>query len=271
MVARGEREWNAQRLRAFVAAALLVPIGACAVLHPVTGPVVADRPGYTDAPVALPARAVQVEAGVTDDHVDDVTYRSAGELLIRAGVGARTELRFFVNSYGIRSVDGAPATYGLEDSKLGAKVALHAAPDSVHGLMPRLAFLAATTLPTGAENRTAHKVQPEAKFALAWTTAGPFSFYSNIGYSALYDGAAWGTHAWASLALWYAVTPKISLFAEGLAVSRVSGTATSANSFDGGITWLVTNQFQLDIRGGHGLSGPATDEHFFGAGLAWRW
>ena len=250
---------------------LLLLTGGCAVLRPVTGPVVADRPGYTDTPTALPARGYQIESGVTDDHVDSVAYRSVGEILVRVGIGHRTELRFFGNSLGIRSVPGIETTNGLEDAKVGAKVALHTAPDSVHTLAPRAAILAATTLATGAENRTAHKAQPEAKLALAWTTSGPFSFYSNFGYGALYDGAAWGTHGWGSLAVWYAVNPKVSLFGEGLAVGRVSGSATSANYVDAGATWLVTNQFQIDVRGGHGLSGGATHEHFFGAGLAWRW
>jgi hypothetical protein len=242
----------------------------CTGLHVTPGPVIADRPGYTDGPVALPARAVQVEAGVTDDH-NDGTYRSAGELLVRVGIGARTELRLFGNSLGIHMSDGEPTTRGLEDSKIGVKIALHAPPDSVHGAAPRLAFLAATTLPTGSDNRTAHKAQPEAKVAAAWTTSGPFSVYSNLGFGGVYDGTAWGTRGWGTVALWLAASSKVSFFAEGMAVGRVSGSATSANYFDGGLTYLIGGHVQADVRGGVGLSGAAKDEHFFGAGLAWRW
>jgi hypothetical protein len=271
MVARGEHAWNAQRVRASVVVGLIVPITSCGVLHPVTGPVVADRPGYTDTPTALPARGYQVEAGITDDHVDSVTYRSAGEVLLRAGVGNRIELRFFGNSYGIRWAPGVETTHGLEDAKLGAKLVLHTAPDSVHGLMPRLALLAATTLASGAENRTAHKAQPEAKLAVAWTTSGPFSLYSNFGYGGVYDGAAWGTHAWISAALWFAASPKVSLFGEGLVVGRVSGTASPANYLDGGVTYLFGNHLQADFRAGHGIGANASHDHYFGAGMAWRW
>ena len=271
MVARSELAWSAKRVRGCAIAGPLLIIGGCGVLRPVTGPVVADRPGYTDTPTALPARGYQVEAGITDDHVDSVTYRSAGEVLVRAGVGNRIELRFFGNSYGIRWAPGVETTHGLEDAKLGAKLALHTAPDSVHGLMPRLAFLAATTLASGAENRTAHKAQPEAKIAAAWTTSGPFSLYTNFGYGGVYDGAAWGTHAWMSAALWFAASPKVSVFAEGLAVGRASGSAVSANYVDGGVTYLFGSHLQADIRAGHGVGANASHDHYFGAGMTWRW
>ena len=271
MVVRSERNWNASWTRTVVITGLFVPIAACGVLRPVTGPVVADRPGYTDTPTALPARGYQVEAGITDDHVDSVTYRSAGEVLLRAGVGSHIELRFFGNSYGIRWAPGVETTHGLEDAKLGAKLALHAAPDSVHGLIPRLAFLAATTIASGAENRTAHKAQPEVKLAAAWTTSGPFSLYTNFGYGGVYDGTAWGTHAWVTAALWFAASAKIPLYGEGLVVGRTSGSAISANYVDGGVTYLFGSHVQADVRAGHGLGANASHDHYFGMGMAWRW
>lgn len=249
----------------------ILGVAGCGVLHPVAGPVVADRPGYTDTPTALPSRGYQVEAGVTDDHVDSVTYRSAGEVLLRAGVGSHIELRFFGNSYGIRWAPGVETTHGLEDAKLGGKLALHTAADSVHGLTPRLAFLAATTVATGAANRTAHKAQPEAKLAAAWTTSGPLSLYTNFGYGGVYDGTSWGTHVWVSAALWFAASPKVSLFGEGLVVGRASGSAVPANYIDGGVTYLLGSHVQADLRAGHGVGVNASHDYYFGAGLAWRW
>lgn len=241
------------------------------MLHPVPGPVIADRPGFTDGPTALPARAVQLEAGVSDDRVGGVTYRSLGELLLRAGIGARTELRFFANSVGLRSASGVPTTHGLEDSKLGVKLALHTAPDSVHRLLPRLALLAATTLPTGSANRTAHRPQPEAKLAASWTTSGPLSLYSNLGFGAGYDGADWSSRAFGSLALWLAAGAKLSFFGEALLARRVSGPAVSANYLDAGLAYLLGSHVQADLRVGHGLGGAVAHERFFGAGIAWRW
>jgi hypothetical protein len=42
------------------------------------------------------------------------------------------------------------------------------------------------------------------------------------------------------------------------------------NYVDGGFTWLLTNNFQLDWRAGVGLNDSA-DNFFTGAGLAWRY
>ena len=248
----------------------ILALTGCAMLRPVTGVVVADRPGYTDTPTALPARGYQVEAGVTDDHVEDATYRSAGEVLVRAGVGKGIELRLFANSYGTHWAPGVETTHGLEDAKVGVKLALHTAPDSVHTLVPRLALLAATTIATGAENRTAHKAQPEAKIAAAWTTSGPFSLYTNFGFGGVYDGTDWSTHAWTSAAIWFAASPKVSFFGEGLVTGRVSGSATSSKYVDGGVTYLFSDHLQVDARYGHGL-GVVSHEKFFGVGAAYRW
>ena len=87
--------------RGAIRLAMMTALGACAHLG-APGPVVADRPGYTDTPVALPTGAVQLEAGATDDRVgpsDSRTeYVAAGETLLRLGLGARTEARIFGNS-----------------------------------------------------------------------------------------------------------------------------------------------------------------------------
>ncbi len=257
-------------MRGIVTAMLLTGVAACAALHPTTGPVVADRPGYTDGPAALPAGGLGIEIGVTSDHVPGATYISVGELLIRAGIGERTELRVFGNSLGVLSAPGEATSQGLEDIKLGFKLALHTAPETVHGFVPRVAFLAATTVPIGAEERSAGKALPEAKLAAAWTTSGPFSLYTNVGIGAVYDGTSSGSHGWNSTALWFAASPKVSLYGEGLVIGRVSGVATPANYVDGGITYLLTTHLQADVRVGHGIGTNASNEQFFGAGLPWR-
>jgi hypothetical protein len=261
-----------------VAALLATCLGACVSLG-APGPVVADRPGYTDAPTALPARAVQLEAGVTDDRVGAspdgprTEYRSMGETLLRIGVGARTEVRLFGNSYATRLIDGAPNVSGLEDSKVGIKVNLRAVPDSLHAWLPNAALLAATTLATGASGLSAGAAQPETKLAINWTTPSPFSVYANIGYGAIYTSAGRATKAWTSAAGWWALSSRMSVFAEGLTIGRVSGsgTGTAGNDVDGGLTYLVNDRFQLDIRAGRGLGSETSHERFFGAGLARRW
>jgi Putative MetA-pathway of phenol degradation len=250
----------------------LVPFVACgcAHLHTPAGPVVPDRPGFTDTPTVLPVGAVQVEGGFTDDRSSESRYQSIGEVLLRIGVPGPFELRLFANSFGVRTIADAEAAHGMEDFKVGAKFRLIARPDSVHGLTPSLALFVATTLPTGARNIGAGAAQPEAKLAAAWTTSSPFSFYTNTGFGAVYDGAAWSDHGWGSLATWYAATPRLSLFLEGNHVQNVSGPAASSSYVDGGFTLLFGDRLQVDARVGRGAGSPVTSERFVGLGLARR-
>jgi hypothetical protein len=260
-------------------AALLLGLGGCATFG-APGPVAADRPGYTDTPVALPAHAVQLEAGVTDDHTGPIEtttprteYISVGEVLLRLGLGAQTELRVFGNSRGALKISGSPAVTGMEDVKVGAKKNLRAVPDSVHSLLPNVALLVATTVPTGTTALSAGRAQPEAKLAINWTTASPFSVYANLGAGKVYSGSLQATRVWLSTAFWYAANPRVSVFAEGFIVGRSSGRAIPIGNddVDGGITYLINDRFQLDARLGQGVGSDYKTHRFVGGGLAKRW
>jgi hypothetical protein len=256
---------------AVATAAAAAAAGGCAHYISPPGPAVPDRPGYTDAPTALPAGAVQVEAGYTYDRAGAVEYTAIGETLLRLGVGARTELRLFANSYAIRSTSGFPADHGMEDPKVGIKTNLRAIPDSVHSAVPNLAAFVAVTVPVGADAFSATRAQPEAKLAANWTTPTPFSVYSNAGVGGVYDGSRWGERGWISVALWYSVNPRVSVFGEGILVRSLGGTALPSNNVDAGITYLINDRFQVDLRAGRGFGSVSGSERFLGAGFARRW
>lgn len=250
-------------------------LSACAHVG-TPGPVVADRPGYTDTPVALPAGAIQLEMGVTSDQTGPVGARtttlSAGELLVRAGIGSSAELRLFGNSYDVRSASNTATARGVEDVKVGAKLNLRAVPDSVHSAVPNIALVAASTLPTGGAAITAGAAQAEVKLAANWTTPSPFSLYTNVGYTSGYATLAQAGRAWTSVAGWWALNPRISLFGEGVYFNEFTRNFAQGSSVaDVGATYLVNDRFQVDVRLGHGTGGTSSDERFVGVGLARRW
>jgi hypothetical protein len=252
-------------------AALLVTASGCAGFVSPPGPAIPDRPGYTDTPPVLPEGAMQLEAGVTDDRSGAVRYTSIGEGLLRVGVGSRTELRLFANSFGTLWVDGQEIAHGMEDSKVGIKTSLWTKPDSVHSLEPNVSFLAALTLPVGATAfRNAH-AQPEAKMAMNWTTATPLSIYSNIAAGGVYDGFRWSERGWFSVALWYSLNPRVSIFGEGISTRSLHNGAIPSNAVDGGFTYLINDRFQVDLRVGQGVGNTSGREHFIGTGFARRW
>jgi hypothetical protein len=150
---------------------------------------------------------------------------------------------------------------------------VHSVADSLHEVVPNVALLVATTLATGASGITANAAQPEAKIAVNWTTPTPFSLYTNAGYGAIETGAGRATRTWISVAGWWAVNPRVSLFTEGLTIERVtgSGSGTAGNAVDGGMTYLLNDRFQFDARVGRGIGSETSHERFIGAGFARRW
>lgn len=259
------------RFNALAVAVIGVACVSCAGYQSPPGPVIPDRPGYTDAPTVLPARGSQLEVGYTNDKIDAVRYETFGESLLRLGIGASTELRLFGNSFARRSINGVSDVSGMEDPKLGIKTSLFTKPDSVHGAMPNLSVLVATTLPVGATGLGVKHAQPEAKLAMNWTTASPVSVYSNAGVGEVYDGSSWGGRGWVSVAVWYAVNSQVSVFGEGLTFKRISGSALSMSNADAGITYLINERLQIDLRAGRGVGDVAGKERFIGVGFANRW
>jgi hypothetical protein len=254
-------------------APLIAIVGAfgCAQFVSPPGPAIPDRPGYTDTPPVLPQSAVQLEAGYTDDRSGAVDYKTLGEMLLRVGVGGRTEVRLFANSFATLSGNGAESMNGMEDSKIGIKTNVRAKPDSVHSLSPNIAVLAAVTIPTGASVfRNAH-AQPEAKLAMNWTTPTPLSVYTNVATGAAHDGIRWHERGWVSVALWYSLSPRVSIFGEGISTRSLHGAALPSNGADAGVTYLINDRFQLDLRAGHGFGNASGTERFIGGGFARRW
>jgi hypothetical protein len=250
----------------------LIPLATAACIHPTTqpGPVLPDRPGFSDMPDVLPAGAVQVESGFTDDRAAGVRYQTVGESLLRVGIGSGVELRMFGNSFALRSGGGAPIARGMEDAKVGAKFRLIEMPDSVHGLTPSLALLVTTSIPTGAPGLGAGVAQPEAHFAANWTTSGPFSFAANAGIAKAFDGAAWSSQGSAVASTSFDINEHLSLFAEGMRVAALSGPSQSGTYVDGGVTVLLGEQLQLDAHIGRGISRGVSGERSFGFGIAHR-
>src|SRR5205823_13856491 len=139
--------------------------------------------------------------------------------------------------------------------------------------VPNMAFLVATTVPTGTKALSAHQAQLEGKLAVNWTTASPFSFYANVGIASVKANGTQATKTWTSAALWFAVNPRISLFGEGLAAGRANGSSNvsvARHDVGGGITYLINDQLQIDGRYGLGLGASATHK-YWGFGLAKRW
>ncbi|MEX2093659.1 MAG: transporter [Pirellulales bacterium] len=239
-------------------------------------PLVTDRPDFTESSVTVGMGVVQVEGGYTftyDDNEDGSTQEhSYPETLFRLGMLAEWfELRLGWNfGASAETVFGGvdESLAGAEDLYIGSKFAL--TPQS--GCLPETGLILQMTVPTGASDFTAGEVLPGVNFVYGWDVTDDFSigggtqanralddngedFYVEFAQS-ITTGCGW-TEELGSYAEWYMFAP------------AGADTAENQQYFNAGLTYLITDNIQWDIRAGVGLN-EAADDFFTGSGLSIR-
>lgn len=246
--------------------ALLASAVGCAGARPAPsalGPLVSDRPDFTEATLVIAPAHVQAEAGYTLAGAGAAHEHSVGELLVRVGLAPRAELRLTTN-YAVARAGGL-SEGGMEDATVGTKLSFLEAP---RGVLPAVSLIAATSLPTGAPAFTADRATPEAKLVLGWSLPAAVSLGVNANWSRPADALGrHDAHAW-SASLGRGMTERVGAYAElfSLAESRDARAARFAN---GGLTLALHDALQLDLRAGAELGGERG--FFAGVGVVRRW
>jgi len=233
----------------------------------IDGPLVTDRPDFTESTLAVPLGRAQIEAGLTfTHHGTDADSFGAPEALLRVGVLPGFELR--IGAPGFAWEDRGPGTErGLTDSSLGFKLEL----GEQSGAAPSLAVIGQLSIPTGADAFTSDRADPSAILAWAYDVGDTgWSIAGNAGVTFLEDrGGDLSEEFSASVALGAAVTGELGFFAEYFGFYRNGAASGPEHYFNTGLTWLVSNNAQLDFRVGAGLNGRS-DSLFTGAGVSFR-
>ncbi|MGE3808807.1 MAG: transporter [Gemmataceae bacterium] len=257
--------------------------------------IVTDRPDFTEATTTVGRGRIQLEAGYTYFHDDEdgtlSQFHSYPEMLWRIGMFADWfELRLGWNFGHERERTGGIGTgrSGSEDLYLGCKLAL----TEQQGICPEMALILQMTVPTGSNNFSADEVHPGFNLLYGWdvipdliSMAGStqmnrtrpgegvlqFPFEVEAGPD---DG---NRHSFLEVAqsftIGYTLTAVLGAYTEWFALFPHSSTDPEVGPeyyFNGGFTYLVTNNFQLDIRAGVGLNKHA-DDLFAGSGFSVRY
>jgi outer membrane putative beta-barrel porin/alpha-amylase len=237
-----------------------------------------DRPDFTEASTTVGKGRIQLESGYTftRDRSGGVTAsnHSYPEALLRIGMFADWfELRVGQNFATNRSEVGAftDSLSGAEDLYLGVKLGL----TEQQKILPEMALILQTTVPSGHSDLTAKKMQPGFNWLYGWDvisdrlTLGA-STQANKSFDALNHGYV---ELAQSVTVGYGLTDRLRAYTEWFAFfpcGAIAPGVAAQHYFDGGFTYLVTPNFQLDIRGGVGLSRQA-DDFFVGSGFAVRY
>lgn len=236
-------------------------------------PLASDRPDFTEASCTVGAGVLQIEMGYTvfyDDGEGRVVAHSFPETLYRIGVLEDwLELRIGWN-YGSETttIAGVSDTVsGSQDLYLGVKLGL----TPQQGPFPEMALVPQMTVPVGGPF-TNDRTLPGVNWLYGWdineflSTAGSTQINLRIDDGSNHDYAEFAQ----SWTIGYTLTEKLGAYTEWFMLSPINAdTARTEHYLDGGFTYRVTNDLQLDIRAGKGISGASVD-FFSGVGAVVR-
>lgn len=256
---------------AAVCAAPMFTLAACAsVARSNVAPLVTDRPDFTESSETVPRALVQLESGATYTHEGDARAGSFGEALFRIGLSTRSELRVALNSYTIERRAGA-TEHGLEDIAVGAKVKLVGGGET-GSPKPAVAVIVGSSFPTGASAFRSSSLEPEVKVTGAWSLTQRVAFSSNVNYAWTSDGVRRFGEPSASASLGVGVSDRLGSYVEYFGFyPRIDG-AERSHFANGGVTFSVNDDLQLDARLGSQMKRRGNSRSvFLGVGVSRRW
>lgn len=223
-------------------------------------PITPDRPGIGSGATVLAPGLVQLETGVSGSSADGLDQYAIGEVLVRGGVRG-VEVQLFGNSFVVQRSEAFPALdeEGFEDAGVGLKIPL------IRGAGDRLdlSLQGLLTAPTGGALFT-NDEWIGAVNALADVALSDRAGVSvNLGVE---EGVGVLDASYSVI-----VTPGIAL-GDGFGVyggwAGFFSDGGDANYGEAGLTYLASDDVQVDMNGGWGLD---SDAWFLGAGVAMRW
>ena len=234
-------------------------------------PLVTDRPDFTEASVTVGRGVIQVESGYSyffdNDGTDQTIVQTYPESLFRIGLFADWFEARVAYNYASEQINGIDNS-GSEDLYMGAKLAI----TGQAGLLPEMAIVPQMTVPTGDDSLSADETQPGVNFLYSWgvndfiSTAGSTQFNRALDEAVIDSYTEWAqswTIGYSLLENWGAYTEWFAFFPHS------ASSAQTEHYFNGGVTFLITDNIQWDIRAGMGLN-DAADDYFVGTGLSFR-
>ena len=233
-------------------------------------PLVTDRPDFTEASSTVGVGIAQLEFGYTYSYDNDgaqTKSHSYPEPLLRYGILAEwLELRIGWN-YANEEAGGVQAS-GSEDLYLGFKIAI----TPQEGILPEMALIPQITVPTGSGAFTANEALAGLNWIYGWEINEFVSTAGSTQFNRAIDEVSGDAYTeWAqSWTVAYSLSDKVGAYTEWYALFPHSAdTAATEHYFNGGFTFLLTDNVQWDIRAGTGLN-SAADDYFIGTGFSIR-
>lgn len=237
-----------------------------------------DRPDFTEGTQTVTAGHLQIEAGYgftyNDEDGANTKEHVVPQLLLRIGLIEELELRIAWDGY-VRTeeefsadgISGDNDDNGTSDLSLGIKNEMYEA----SGWLPALSYIAELSLPVGSEELTSDEVEPAYKLLWAYELDEQYSAAGNINFAAPVEVDERFFETSASLTLAVSLSERLGTYVEYFGFYPDGGApdTTSTHFLNGGFTYGLNENLQIDVLAGFGLNDEA-DDFFTGVGVAVR-
>lgn len=237
---------------------------------------VTDRPTQATSASVISLNGFQVESGFSFEKysvdINNTTYNST---LFRYGIFEKLELRlglaYVGTKYTMIDMDGSgfmrdseQRENGFAPITIGAKFALREEGDG----LPKLALLTTLSIPkTGADAFEHKNLGADIRIAGDYSLNEAMTFGGNVGVVwSGFEGQDYATGIYAAV-IAMNLSEKIGAFAE--LYGFLPGEGKNDHRWDGGVTYSVNENLQLDFSTGVGLSKVSPD-FFISLGLSIR-
>lgn len=220
-----------------------------------------DRPDQTETPSVVPKKMIQIESGFS--YQKNKTKNKTITLpstLWKYGVNDNFEFRL-ISEFSIEN-DLTIKTSGLKPILIGCKIKI----SDEKGIFPKTAFIGHLSLPKVAtiQYKTEYYA-PEFRFAMQHTLSKKINLSYNLGSE--WDGNTLEPTFIYTISTGYSISKKTATYFEvfGFAPQKEN----TNHNIDGGITYLINDNFMLDLSSGFGISKNAP-KYYIAFGFSFR-
>ena len=262
------------KLRLLSTLPCLLATALCATSAHAEDEIATDRPDFVESSDVVGAGRVQIELGFVQERSREGSLKSRGRAtpaLLRIGLGDTLEARIETDGL-LRSTVTDSSTgistrdKGSADVSLGLK--WHQRDGEEKTGSPALAWLLHVDLDSGSGAFRGQGKRPSLRLVAEWELPGEWSVGVMPGIAK--DSDDQGRHFWAGILAATASTeiaPNWRAFGE-IAGQRLASKSRGGNivTLDGGVTWLLDKDMQVDLSVNRGLTRYTPD---WAWGLGW--
>jgi len=227
--------------------------------------IVADRPGFSTGTKTVKPKVVNVELGYQYTFNNYDTKQSLHTfplMVLRTGLSEKSELDLLWDGLNIDKEEEQSRVTSKDDFSIGGKYKLYESP---HYNLTALGIL---SLPTGTSPSTSGSVDPLVGILWDYTLSDNHTLFGTVQASSskLEHNRVYDTQ----LALGSAIshTQTIGSFLEFYTIIPLESRVHDTQVIDGGVTYLLTNDTQIDFNVGIGLTKYSSN--FIGFGIESR-